>query len=159
MTREETLSTRAPPPLLPNKPEQGGTMNLEKAPEPGGMDYYDSNPTTLTQVLGRRSQLRAMVWITQAGDDLQTGRVELNGPSTDSSEPPASDTSSRDENDASSSDNGVPTPTAVRTAAHQLGAHMIGPGDGEDIREGSTRAQTRALNREAETGLSYNRAL
>ena len=30
---------------------------------------------------------------------------------------------------------------------------MLGPGDGDEIREGRTRAQTRALNREAAAGL------
>ena len=30
---------------------------------------------------------------------------------------------------------------------------MSGPGDGEEIREGRTRAQTRALNRQAAAGL------
>ena len=91
--------------------------------------------------------------MTQAGGDLQAESEELNDSSTVSSEPPESDTSSRDDDDASSSDDGAPTPAAIRTAARQLGAHMSGPGDGEEIREGSTRAQTRALNREAATGL------
>ena len=75
--------------------------------------------------------------------------MDLNDSSTVSSEPPDSDTSSRNENDAPSSDDEVPTPTAVRIAARQLGAHMSGPGDGDEIREGRTRAQTRALNQEA----------
>ena len=30
---------------------------------------------------------------------------------------------------------------------------MLGPGDGDEIREGRTRAQTRALNQEAAAGL------
>ena len=79
--------------------------------------------------------------------------VDLNDSSTVSSEPPDSDTSSLNGNDASSSDDEAPTPTAARTAARQLGAHMLGPGDGDEIREGRTRAQTRALNREAAAGL------
>ena len=56
-------------------------------------------------------------------------------------------------NVASSSDDGAPTPTAARTAARQLGPHVSGPGDGNDIREGRIRAQTRALYREAALGL------
>ena len=44
-------------------------------------------------------------------------------------------------------------PTAVGTAARQLGAYMSGPGDGEEIREKCKRAQTRALSREAAAGM------
>ena len=73
--------------------------------------------------------------------------VKLNDSSTVSSESPDSDSSSRDGSDASSSDDGTRTSTMVRTASHQLGAHMSGPGDDEVIREGRTRAQTRTLDR------------
>ena len=90
--------------------------------------------------------------MTQAGGGSQAESKELHDSSTVSSEPPESDTSSRDDGDASSSDDGAPTPTPIRTAARQLGAHMSEPGDGAEIRERSTRAQTRALNREAATG-------
>ena len=90
--------------------------------------------------------------MTQAGDDLQAEGVELSG-STISSESSDNDSSSRDGSDASSSDNGAPTPTAARTAAREFGAHMPRPGDGEEIREGRTRAQTRALHLEAAAGL------
>ena len=76
----------------------------------------------------------------------------MNDSSTVSSQPPDSDTSSRDGNDASSSDDGAPTPTAARTAARQIGAHMSGPGDGDEIRQGRARTQTMALNREAAAG-------
>ena len=79
--------------------------------------------------------------------------MDLNGPPTVSSEPPDSDTSSRDGNHASSSDDGAPTQTAARTTARQLGAHMLGRGDSDEIREGRTRAQIRALNQEAAAGL------
>ena len=51
--------------------------------------------------------------------------------------------------DAASPESGAKTPTAVRTAARQLRAHMSGPGDVEEIREG----RTRALSREAAAGL------
>ena len=67
-----------------------------------------------------------------------------------------SDTSTSDGgalSDASTPDSGAQTPTAVRTAARQFGAHMSGPGDSEDIREERTRAQTRVLIREAAAGL------
>ena len=50
-------------------------------------------------------------------------------------------------------DDGAQITTAARTAARQLGAHMSGPDDGEEIREGRTRTQTRALNPEAAAGL------
>ena len=53
----------------------------------------------------------------------------------------------------SASEDEALTPTAVQTTARQLGAHMSEPGDGAEIREGRTRAQTRALNREATAGL------
>ena len=79
--------------------------------------------------------------------------VDLNDSSTVSSEPPDSDALSLNGNDAPSSDHEAPTPTVARTAARQLGAHMLGPGDGDDIRKGRTRAQTRALNLEAAAGL------
>ena len=75
--------------------------------------------------------------------------MELNDSSTVSSESSDSDSSSRDGSDSSSSDDGAPTSTAARTAARQRGEHMSGPGDVEDIWEGRTRAQTRALNPEA----------
>ena len=90
--------------------------------------------------------------MTYTGGDFQAESVDLNDSSTVSSEPPDSDTTSRDGNDASSSDDEAPTPTAARTAARQLGAHMSGPGDGDEVRVGRTRAQTRALNREAAAG-------
>ena len=155
VTWEATLSIGTPSPPLPEMPEQGGTVDLEEAPEPGGTDVYESAPMTPLPVLGRgiSHQLRAVPPMTQAGGDSQAESEELNDSSTVSSEMPESDTLSRDDDDASSSDDGVPTPTAIRTAARQLGAHKSGPGDGEEIREGNTRAQTRALNREAATGL------
>ena len=151
VTWEPTLSKGAPPPLLPEMPEQGGTVDLEEAPELRGADVYESAPTTPLPVLGRRipHQLRAVSPMTQAGGDSQAESEELNDSSTVRGEPPESDNSSRDDDDASSSDDGAPTPTAIRTAARQLGPHMSGSGDGEEIREGRTRAQTRALNREA----------
>ena len=131
-------------------------MDLEEAPEPGGTDVYESTPTIPMPVLGRGipHQLRAVSPRTQAGGDSQAESEELNDSSTVSSEPPESDTSSRVGDDASSSDDGAPTPTSIRTAARQLGAHMPAPGDREEVREGSTRAQTRALNQEAATGLT-----
>ena len=130
-------------------------MELEEVSEPGGTDDYDSAPTTPLPVLGRGNshQLRVVSPMTQTGGDFQAEGVCLNDSSTVSIEPPDSDTSSRDGNDAPSSDDGAPTQTAARAAARQLGAHMSGPGDGDKIREGRTRAQTRALNREAAAGL------
>ena len=91
--------------------------------------------------------------MTQTGSDFQVESVDLNDSSTVNSEPPDSDTSSLNGNDASSSDDEDPSPTAAQTAARQLGPHMLGPGDGDEIWEGRTRAQTRALNREATAGL------
>ena len=92
--------------------------------------------------------------MTQTGGDFQAESVELNDSSTVGSEPHDSDTSSRNGNDASSSDDGAPTQAAARTAVRQIEAHMSGPGDGDEIREGRARAQTRALNREAAAGLT-----
>ena len=66
--------------------------------------------------------------MTQAGNDLQPEGGELNDSSTVSSESPDSHSSSRDGSNASSSDDGAPTPPAARTAVRQLGAHMSGPG-------------------------------
>ena len=130
-------------------------MGLEEAPEPGGTDDYESAPTTPLPVLGRGipHQLRAVSPMTETGGGFQAESVELNDSSTVSSEPPNSDALSRDGNDASPSDDGAPTPTAARTAVRQLGAHMSGPGDGNEIREGRTKAQTRAINREKAAGL------
>ena len=96
---------------------------------------------------------QAMCQIPQAGDEFSAEDVEPNDTSAVSSEVPDSDSSSQDGSDASASDDEAPTPTAVRTAARQLEAHILGPGDGEEIREGRTRAQTRAFNREAAAGL------
>ena len=97
--------------------------------------------------------------MTYTGGDFQAESVDLNDSSTVSSEPPDSDTTSRDGNDASSSDDEAPTPTAARTAARHLGAQMSGPGDGDEIRQGRTRAQTRALNRSFSWADQYDWAL
>ena len=134
LTWEAALRAGAPSPPLPEMSEQGGTMELGEAPEPGGTDDFASAPTTplpVLPVLGRGipRQLRAVSPITQAGDDLQAEGVELNDSSTISSESSDSDSSSRGGSDASFSDDGTPTPTAARTAARQLGAHMSEPGD------------------------------
>ena len=91
--------------------------------------------------------------MTQTGGDFQAESVELNDSSTVSSEPPDSDNLSREGNDASSSNDGPPTPTVDRAAARQLGAHMSGPGDGDEIRKGRMRVQTRSLNLELAAGL------
>ena len=154
MTSEATISTRAPSPPLLEMPEQGEMIDLEDGSEPGGTDDCEPAPTTPLPVLGREipHQLCPVSPMTQTGGDFLAEIVELNDPSTVSSEPPDSDTSSRNGNDASSSDDGAPTPTAARTAARQLGAHMSGPGHGGEIRERRTRAQTRALSREAAAG-------
>ena len=112
--------------------------------------------------------------MTQASEGFRAEDVNLNDTSTDSSESFHSDSSSRNGSEASSSDSGAlndtstfdggalsdastpdsgsQTPTAVRTSARQLGANISGPDDGEEIWEGRTRTQTRALNREAATG-------
>ena len=147
--------TGSPSPRQPEMPDQGRAMGLREEPESGGTDEYESAPTTPQPVLGRGipHQVRAVSPMTQTGGDFQAESVELNDSSTIRSEPPDSDTLSRDGNDASSSDDGAPTPTSARTTACQLGAHMSGPGDGDEIRERRTRAQTRALNREAAAGI------
>ena len=101
LSRESALRAGAPSPPLPEMSEQGGTMELGEAPEPGGTDDFASAPTTplpVLPVLGRGipRQLRAVSPITQAGDDLQAEGVELNDSSTISSESSDSDSSSRD---------------------------------------------------------------
>ena len=152
---EAARSTETPSLRLSEMPEQGWTMDLEEVSNPGGTDDYESAPTTPLPVLGRGTphQLRVVSPMTQTGGDCQADSVDLNDSSAVSSEPPDSDTSCLNGNDASSSDDEAPTPTVARTAARQLGAHMIGPGDDDEIGTGRTRAQTRALNREAAAGL------
>ena len=129
-------------------------MDLEEVSKAGGMDDYESAPTTPLPVLGRGMprQHRVVSPMTQTGGECQAETVDLNGSSTGNSEPPDSDTSSLNGNDASSSDGEASTPTAARTATRQLGEYMLGPGDGDEIREGRTRVQTRALNRKAAAG-------
>ena len=98
-------------------------------------------------------QLRVVSPMKQAGDDLQAEGVELNDSSTISSESSDSDSLSRDGSDASSSDDGAPTLTAARTTSHQLCAHMSGSGDGKELWERRTSAQTKVLNQETAAGL------
>ena len=143
-------------------------QGLEDAPELEGTEDFASDPTTLLPRLGREipHELRMVPPMTQASDDFRAEHVESNDTSTASSESSDSDSSSRDGSGASTPDSGAlsdtstsdggalsdvsthysgaQTPTEVQTAARQLGAHMSGPGDGEEIREGCTRAQTSA---------------
>ena len=155
VTWEATLDVEASPPRLLELPEQGGAEELEDAPVPGGTDGFDSDPMTPLPVFGRGipHQLRAASPKTQTDDDFQAGDAGSNDASTVSSESSDSDSSCWDGSDASTSNDEAPTPTAVRTAASQLGVHMSGPAGGEENREGRTRAQTRALNQEAAAGL------
>ena len=94
VTWEATLSTGAPSPPLPEMPEQGATVDLEEAPEPGGTDVYESAPTTPLPVLGRGvpHQLCAVSPMTQAGGDSEAESEELSDSSTVSSEAPECDT-------------------------------------------------------------------
>ena len=102
--------------------------------------------------------------MTQVSDDFRDEDVESNDTPAASSESPDSDSSSPVGSDASTSngealsdapshDIGAQAPTAVRTAARQLGAHMSGPGDGDHTREGRTSAHTKPINQEAVAGL------
>ena len=142
-----------------------------------GRIIFASDPTTPLPRLGRGipHQLRVVSSMTQSSEDCPSQDVESNATSTASSESSDSDSSSQAGSDVSTSNSGVlsdsstsdgqalsdasppdsggQTPTAVRTVARQLGAHMSEPGDGKEIREGRGRAQTRALNREAAAGL------
>ena len=133
VTWEATLDVGAVLSQLPEVPEQGGAQGLEDAPELGGTEDFVSAPTTPLPVLGRGipHQLRAVSPMTQAvspipqaGDEFRAEYVEPNDTSAVSSELSDSDSSSQDGSDASTSDDEAPTPTAVRTAARQLGAHM-----------------------------------
>ena len=56
--------------------------------------------------------------------------------------------------DASSPESGARTPTVVQTAARKVEAHMSVPGDGEELREGRGRAQTRRSTGEPPWGWS-----
>ena len=154
-TSEATLDVKASLPKLLALQGQGGMDELEDAPEQGWTDDFDSAPTTPLPVLGGGIpyQLRAVFPKAQADDDFQAGDSEPDDSSKVSSESPDSESSSRDGSDASTSDDQALTPAAVRTAARQLGVHMSGPAGGEDVREGRTRAQTRALNQEAAPGM------
>ena len=82
--------------------------------------------------------------MTQADDDLEAEGVELNDSSTISIESSGSDSSPGDGSNASSSDDGAPTPTTDRSCTRQFVSPLSAPGDGEGIREERTRAQTRA---------------
>ena len=161
MTWEATLDEGAVNFQLSEAPEKGGALELKYAPELGGAEDFGSAPTTPLPVLARETphQFRAvspmtqgMSPIPQAGDEFRAEDVQTNDTSAVSSVFSDSDSSSQDGRDGSASEDDAPTPTAVRTAARQLGANMSVPGDSEEIREGRTRAKTRALNREAAAG-------
>ena len=170
---EATLDVESPSTQLPEIPEQGGTQRIEDAPGLQRTEGFVSDSTTSLPRLGRGipHQLRVVPPMTQASGDFRAEDVEQNDTSTASSESSDSDFSLKAGSDVSTSnsgalsdtstsdgealgapESGAQTPTAVWTAARQLKAHMSELGNGEDIREGRTRAQTRALNREAAAG-------
>ena len=178
MAWEATLDVEAPS-LQPREiPEQGRTHGLEDAPELGGAADMVSDPTTPRSRLGRENlhQLRVVSPITQASDDFRAEGVESNDTSTAGSESSDSDYFSQAESDvstlksgalsdmsasdgealgdASSPESGARTPTVVQTAARKVGAHMSVPGDGEELREGRGRAQTRRSTGEPPRGCS-----
>ena len=62
-------------------------------------------------------QFRAVSPMTRSSGGFRARRVELNASLTISIEPPDNDTSSRNGNDASSSGQGAPTPSAARISA------------------------------------------
>ena len=136
---------------LPNMPERAGKMALGGVPKPGKMDDLDSASEDSTASIRRvfPDQLRAVSPMAQAADGFPAEGVELKDSSTIGRESSDSDFSCRDESDASSSNVGAPTPTAAQTAVRPLGAHMLEPGDGVEILEIYTRAQTGALYQEA----------
>ena len=53
VTREVTLRAGAPSAPLPEMPEQGGTMELGEALEPGETDAFTSVPTTPLPIFQR----------------------------------------------------------------------------------------------------------
>ena len=77
----------------------------------------------------------------------------------DASTPPSSPRSSSSSNDSddNSSDSSPSStdelPDATRRALRQLGPHMTDAHDGDEIREGRTRAQSRARNQQEAVGL------
>ena len=119
VTWEATPHAGAAPHSLTEMPEQRGAMELGEDPDPRGTGGFSSAPTTPMPVLGMGipHQFRVVSPMTRASDGLQPQGVV-------SSESPDSDSSSRVRSDATSFADGAPTPTAARTAARQLGAHM-----------------------------------
>ena len=77
-------------------------------------------------------------------------------PSSSSPSTSESDSSSSSSNGAPSTDDGSDIPTAARTARRQLGAHIPGPHNSSETREGRTRAQQRALGQPHAAGLFSN---
>ena len=172
-----TLNMEAPSPQLPVIPEQGQTQGIENAPELEGTEDFVSDPTTPLPELERgiSHKLRVVPPMTQTSGGFCAEDVEPNHTSTASSESSNSDSSSQAGSDVSTSNSGAlsdtsnsggealgdvsspesraQTPTVVRTAERQRGAHMSGPGDDDGIRKVGTTAQTRALNQEAVAGL------
>ena len=134
---------------LPNMLERAGKMG--GVPKPGNMDDLDSASEDSTASIRRviPDQLRAVSPMAQAADGFLAEGVDMKDSSMIGMEPSDSDSSCRDESDASSSNVGAPTPTAAQTAVRPLGAHMLEPGDGVEILEIYTRAQTGALYQEA----------
>ena len=104
-------------------------------PEPGGTDDFDSAPTTPLPVLGRGipRQLRAVSPTSQADYIF---KPEIRSPTMHHRSAANRPTAILHLGMVAMRQ----APTVVRTAARQLGAHMSGPGGGEEIREGRTRA-------------------
>ena len=146
---------------------QGGASELRETAESGGLDDYDSGPATRLPMLGRGTphQPRVASLAGSVGNVGQGERGSVDGgnlPAPDAITAPSGDylSSVRSESsidgenpdDASSSDGNDPVTTMTRTAARQLESHLVGSGDGDQL--GRTRAQTRALNRDAASLMS-----
>ena len=126
VTWEATLRAGAPSPPLPEMPEQGVTMELGEAPEPGGTGDLTSSSATPLPVLGRGipHQLRAGVSDDASWQRFVSRRCAAERLINDQRRIVRQRLGIHLGMGASSSDGRTPTPTAARVAARQLGVHM-----------------------------------
>ena len=136
VTWEAPAAEDVEPPTIPvpESPEMGG----EKEPTEESLNFAPPSPLPF---VGRGIP-----------HQRRTASPEPQATATGAEPSDTSSASSDEDTESTSSDGSAPTPTPVRTAARQLGTHIPGPRDGDEIREGRTRAQTRVLQ-ESATGL------
>ena len=145
--------------------EPGGPSEPGETPEPGGLNDLDSGPLTPLPLLRKETphQRRATPSARSVGHGGKGERGSVGGENlrapdtatapqyvyllTERNETSAHGDISVEASETSSSGESRPVPTMVRTAERQLESNFLGPGNGEEL--GRTRAQTRALDREA----------